>query len=91
VENGKAIVCLVGDNIRGRVGICADVFQVIAKTGINVHMVSQGASEINISFVIEESDAVRAVQALHAHFFEAEHLPVSVLGNETYAGCAGVA
>ena len=91
VENGKAIVCLVGDNIRGRVGICADVFQVVAKTGINVHMVSQGASEINISFVIEESDAVRAVQALHAHFFEAEHLPVSVLGNETYAGCAGVA
>ncbi len=91
VENGKAIVCLVGDNIRGRIGICADVFQVVAKAGINIHMVSQGASEINISFVIEESDAVRAVQALHAHFFEAEHLPVSVLGNETYAGCAGVA
>ena len=43
--------------------------QVVAKADINVHMVSQGASEINISFVIEESDAVRAVQALHAHFF----------------------
>jgi aspartate kinase len=91
VENGKAIVCLVGDNIRGRVGICADVFQVVAKANINVHMVSQGASEINISFVIEESDAVRAVQALHAHFFEAEQLPVGLPGNETYAGCAGVA
>jgi aspartate kinase len=91
MENGKAIVCLVGDNIRGRVGICADVFQVVAKSNINIHMVSQGASEINISFVIEESDAVRAVQALHAHFFEAEQLPGPLLGNEIYAGCAGVA
>jgi aspartate kinase len=91
VENSKAIVCLVGDNIRGRVGICADVFNVVAKSNINIHMVSQGASEINISFVIEESDAVRAVQALHAHFFSEAQLPVSVLGNETYAGCAGVA
>jgi aspartate kinase len=91
VENGKAIVCLVGDNIRGRVGICADVFNVVAKAGINIHMVSQGASEINISFVIEESEAVRAVQALHAHFFKPQNVPVSVLGNEVYAGCSGVA
>lgn len=91
VENGKAIVCLVGDNIRGRVGICADVFGLVAKANINIHMVSQGASEINISFVIEESDAVRAVQALHAHFFKEERLAVPGLGNEIYAGCAGVA
>lgn len=91
VENGKAIVCLVGDNIRGRVGICADVFSVVAKNNINVHMVSQGASEINISFVIEEKDAVRAVQALHAHFFEDESRSLVLPGDETYAGCAGVA
>ena len=91
VENGKAIVCLVGDNIRGRVGICADVFNVVAKAGINIHMVSQGASEINISFVIEESEAVRAVQALHAHFFKEHQAPVTGPSNESYAGCAGVA
>jgi aspartate kinase len=90
LENGKAIVCLVGANIRGRVGICADVFGVIAKAGVNIHMVSQGASEINISFVTEESDAVRAVQALHAHFFREEKVAAAVLG-EPYAGCAGVA
>jgi aspartate kinase len=91
VENGKAIVCLVGDNIRGRVGICADVFAVIAKNDVNVHMVSQGASEINISFVVEESDAVRAVQALHAHFFPAESVSYTAQNGEVYAGCAGVA
>ncbi len=91
VENGKAIVCLVGNDIRGRVGICADVFHVVAKANINIHMVSQGASEINISFVVEESDAVRAVQALHAHFFQEVNVDLSKVGNETYAGCAGVA
>lgn len=91
VENGKAIVCLVGNDIRGRVGICADVFHVVAKAGINVHMVSQGASEINISFVVEESEAVRAVQALHAHFFHEERIHISPFGDGTYAGCAGVA
>ncbi|ABF40484.1 aspartate kinase [Candidatus Koribacter versatilis Ellin345] len=91
VENGKAIVCLVGDNIRGRVGICADVFAVVAKHGVNIHMVSQGASEINISFVAEENEAVRAVKALHAHFFEEEKLTFAAKGDEVYAGCSGVA
>jgi len=69
VEEKKAIVCLVGENLRGRIGVAADVFSVLAKNGVNVHMISQGASEINISFVIEEGDVPEAVQQLHAHFF----------------------
>ena len=72
VEAGKAIICLVGKHIRGRVGVAAKVFQTIADGGINVHMISQGASEINISFVVEESDVLEAVQRLHRCFFEAE-------------------
>jgi len=39
-----------------------------------VHMISQGASEINISFVVEEQDVPRAVQRLHQHFFEAKEV-----------------
>jgi len=70
VENGKAIICLVGKHIRGRFGIAAKVFQTVAEGGINVHMISQGASEINISFVVEESDVSEAVQRLHRCFFE---------------------
>jgi aspartate kinase len=72
VENGKAIICLVGKHIRGRAGIAAKVFQTVAEGGINVVMISQGASEINISFVVEESDVPEAVQRLHRCFFEAE-------------------
>jgi aspartate kinase len=69
VEDKKAIVCLVGENLRGRIGVAADVFSVLAKAGVNVHMISQGASEINISFVVEEGDVPEAVKQLHAHFF----------------------
>ncbi len=70
VENSKAIVCLVGKGIRGRVGIAASVFEAVAAAKVNVHMISQGASEINISFVVEERDVRNAVQALHKRFFE---------------------
>jgi len=66
-EGRKAIVCLVGENIRGTPGIAARVFTAISD--INVRMISQGASEINITFVIEEDDVPEAVRRLHELFF----------------------
>jgi len=69
MERGKAIICLVGENVRGRVGMAASVFNVAASCQVNLHMISQGASEINISFVIEERDVPEVVKALHARFF----------------------
>jgi aspartate kinase len=79
-ENRKAIICLVGKHIKGRPGIAAKVFQAIAEGGISVHMISQGASEINISFVVEETDVGQAVQRLHKCFFEdgCTHEPAEV-------------
>jgi aspartate kinase len=66
-EGKKALVCLVGEDIRGKNGIAAQVFNAIRH--INVRMISQGASEINMSFMIDEDDAEEAVRALHAAFF----------------------
>jgi aspartate kinase len=66
-EGRKAIVCLVGENIRGTRGIAAKVFGAIPD--LEVRMISQGASEINISFVIDEEDVEDAVRALHQAFF----------------------
>jgi aspartate kinase len=63
LEPHKAIICVIGDNLRGTPGTLAKVFSAI--TDINVRMVSQGASEINISFVIEENDVPEAVRRLH--------------------------
>ncbi|MGP8082298.1 MAG: lysine-sensitive aspartokinase 3 [Terracidiphilus sp.] len=67
-EGKKALLCLVGDDIRGHSGIAAQVFTAIRN--INVRMISQGASEINMSFMIEEDDADEAVRSLHAAFFQ---------------------
>lgn len=66
-EGRKAIVCLVGENLRGTPGIAAKVFTAIQD--INVRMISQGASEINITFVIEEDDVPEVVRRLHQMFF----------------------
>jgi aspartate kinase len=67
-EGQKALVCLVGEDIRGQNGIAAQVFAAIKH--INVRMISQGASEINMSFMVDEGDAEEAVRSLHAAFFK---------------------
>jgi aspartate kinase len=67
-EGKKALVCMVGEDIRGQHGIAAQVFNAVRH--INVRMISQGASEINMSFMIEEDDAEEAVRSLHAAFFQ---------------------
>ncbi|MGZ4834509.1 MAG: aspartate kinase, partial [Terriglobales bacterium] len=63
----NAIVCLVGEAIRDTAGVAAKVFTALGD--INVRMISQGASEINITFVIDEGDVPEAVRRLHGVFF----------------------
>jgi aspartate kinase len=67
IEREKAIVCVVGDNLKFTPGVAARLFQAIEST--NVNMISQGASEINLTFVIDESDVDRVVRRLHDQFF----------------------
>jgi aspartate kinase len=67
VEEDQAIVCLVGDNIGYTRGIAGRVFQSL--NGINIRIISQGASLLNLSFVVAGGDLTRAVQALHREFF----------------------
>jgi aspartate kinase len=69
IEDHHAIVCLVGENIRKIPGTVARVFT--ALKDINVRMVSQGASLLNISLVVAASDLHRAVESLHREFFDA--------------------
>jgi len=67
LEGAKALICLVGEDIRGQSGISGRVFSAIRH--INVRMISQGASEINMSFMIEESDVEETIRSLHKVFF----------------------
>ena len=66
-EGRKAIVCLVGENLREIPGIAGRVFGVLGD--VNIRMISQGASEINLTFVIEEEDVPQVVRRLHEAFF----------------------
>ena len=66
-ENHKALVCLVGEQVRRRPEIASQAFRAIGD--IDVRMICQGASERNISFLVDESRAEEAVQRLHRSFF----------------------
>lgn len=66
-ETGQAIVCVVGDNVRNTPRVAARVFGALGD--INIRMISQGASRLNVSFVVTESDSSRAIQLLHQEFF----------------------
>jgi aspartokinase/homoserine dehydrogenase 1 len=63
-----AVVAAIGDRMRGTPGIAATVFGALGSERINVIAISQGSSERNISFVVEENDAAAAVRALHQAF-----------------------
>lgn len=66
-EGRKALICLVGEDIRGHNGIAGQVFTAVSH--VNLRMISQGASEINMSFMIDEDDVDEAVRSLHRAFF----------------------
>ncbi|KAI5365451.1 putative aspartate/glutamate/uridylate kinase, aspartate kinase, ACT domain, CASTOR, ACT [Septoria linicola] len=66
---GMAIISLVGRQLRSMVGISGRFFSTLGEHGINIEMISQGASEINISCVIEEANADRALNVVHTNLF----------------------
>ena len=68
VYEKKAIICVVGEQMRSTAGVADRVFH--ALNDIPVTMISQGASDINMSLVIDEEAMVQSVQQLHKEFFE---------------------
>jgi aspartate kinase len=70
VEEKRAILCIVGEGLRSTPGIAARIFSTISD--INVSLISQGASRINLTFAVEEARAREAVVRLHREFFESD-------------------
>jgi aspartate kinase len=66
-EEDRAIICMVGDNIRYTPGVAGRAFQAV--DSVNIRMISQGASRLNLTFVVAEQDLARAVEMLHTEFF----------------------
>jgi aspartate kinase len=67
VEQDKAVVCIVGDNLRWQPGVAHRVFR--ALDSVNVRMISQGASLRNLGLVVAQADLKQAVELLHKEFF----------------------
>jgi aspartate kinase len=70
IKTGKAIVTIVG-NVKRSSEILARAFRTCQLIGVTVQMVSQGASKVNISFIVNDAEAVEVVKALHMDFFPA--------------------
>lgn len=68
VRKGQAVVCVVGEGLHETPGIVGQVFQDLKD--VRVSLVSQGGSEINLGFVVDEADLARVVRRLHRRFFE---------------------
>lgn len=68
INDDVAVIAVVGSGMRGIKGVAAKVFTSVAKNDINVIMIAQGSSELNLAFVVNESQCERAVISLHDSF-----------------------
>ena len=69
VRTGKAIVTIICDATHSS-AILASGFDALSDEGINVQMISQGASKVNISVIVDDEEADRTVQVLHSAYFD---------------------
>ena len=72
VEKNLCIIALVGENMKNHQGLSGRMFSTLGKNNVNIRAIAQGASERNISAVINERDVKKALNSLHENFFE-EH------------------
>jgi aspartokinase/homoserine dehydrogenase 1 len=81
VTRGCSILAVVGDGMAGTPGIAAKLFNALGSSGVNVRAIAQGASERNISVVIDEKHTSRALGAVHAAFYLSPHtISIGLIG-----------
>ena len=84
VTTDLAILAVVGDGMAGMPGVAGKVFNALGAANVNVRAIAQGASERNISVVVEGSQATRALRAVHAGFYLSPHtLSIGIIGPGT--------
>ncbi len=69
IENDLSVVAIVGENMKESAGIAGKLFNIIGKNGINVRAIAQGASELNISWVVKHDDLKKTLNVVHEGFF----------------------
>ena len=69
-ENDLAIIAVVGESMKNHQGLSGQMFSALGRNNVNIRAIAQGASEKNISAVINKRDAKKALNILHEQFFE---------------------
>ncbi len=72
VVNSACAISIVGEGMKGTPGVAAKLFNSVARNSINVLMIIQGSSELNIGFVVDSSSCIKALMAVHYEFIESE-------------------
>ena len=67
-DDSVAVISIVGAGMKGTQGVAARLFGAISRENMNVKMIAQGSSEQNISFVVDQSNTVKAIEAIHREF-----------------------
>lgn len=70
ITDNASIITVVGAGMQGTKGVASKVFSTVADAGVNIIMIAQGSSEVNISFVVDDKDAAKALTALHKKFIK---------------------
>lgn len=78
IEDNLAIVAIVGENMKHATGVAGKLFNTIGKNGINIIAIAQGASELNISWVVKISDLRKTLNVVHESFFLSENVELNV-------------
>jgi len=78
VENDLTIVAIVGEGMKHNPGTSGRMFNALGRSGINVHAIAQGSSELNISVVIRQADTSKALNVLHEAFFLSDRKVLNV-------------
>ncbi len=87
LTEGCCIIAMVGDGMIDRLGMAGKFFSALGKAGINIRAIAQGSSERNISAVIEQAEATKALRAMHSAFYLSNQtLSIGVIGTGLIGG-----
>mgnify|MGYP004448581335 FL=1 len=73
IDSNMAVVAIVGNRMRHNTGVAGTLFNAVGKNGINVYAIAQGASEVNISFVVKQEDLKKTLNVVHDSFFLSQY------------------
>ncbi len=87
IDRDLAVLAIVGEDMAGTPGVSAKLFTALGRSGVNVRVIAQGASERNISVVVNGEAVTRALRAAHSAFYLSPHtVSIGLIGAGSVGG-----